>query len=278
MKNGFLRILFVLFIVLSVNALIASVGFAKNEGAIWTTNSDCGDITQNGNHYNTGETVFINGANFDPGTYDWDISGQPGNASSAQGAQVAGGTIVVGDDGGFCFPAYTISAGDWGEFKANVSNKNDNFSANSIPVNDTPTPTATATATPTKTPTETPTETPTVTPTETPELQPTMPLTATSELQPTDSLTETPELQPTIAPTETQVPTATTEPTPTQTSVPNPTETSDPSQMSTIAPTQSPQAAPVTGSLASPAVLQGASAIFALISLGSYALLKKKFD
>jgi len=83
MKKWTLRILFVLSALLSASALIASTTFAANNngagaGGIWTTDSTCG--TQDVNHYNTGDIVYIRGSNFVPGDYDWNIQGQPGNA------------------------------------------------------------------------------------------------------------------------------------------------------------------------------------------------------
>lgn len=263
------RIMFVLFIVLSFSALQTKVVFANNSGAIWTTDSTCGGSQQDINHYYTGSTVYINGSNFDADVYSWSIEGQPGQASSAPGVTIAGGSVTVGEDGNFCFPAHSISSSDWGEFKVSFSNKGDNYRANSKPIvvpTSTFTPTVSETSTPTETATPTSTFTPTLPPTESPEPQPTRPTTGT------------PEPQPTIPPSETPVATATTAPTPTQTSVPVQTETTDPTQMATIPPTQAPQQAPVTGSPANPALLQGGAAVLALISLGTYALLKKKAD
>ena len=243
MKKWSLRILFILSTLLSLSAFIASTSYAQNSGAIWTTNSGCGSAAQDVNHYNTGDTVYINGSGFDAGSYIWSIQGQPGNASSAPGAQVAGGSVIVDASGVFCFDAYTISAGDWGEFKVNLSNKGDNYSANSLPVNptstsaptntptDTPTntptntPTETPTSTPTETPTSTPTATPSSTPTETPTNTPTSTATPTGTLTPTAIPTETPAQQPTLPPTATIAPTATSTIAPTATSTIAPTAT-----------------------------------------------------
>ena len=316
MKKWFLRLLFIFSALLSASALIASTSYAQNSGAIWTTNSGCGSAAQDVNHYNTGDTVYINGSNFDPGVYSWNIQGQPGGASSASGGQVAGGSITVDASGTFCFAAYTISAGDWGEFSVNVSNKGDNYSANSKPVNTVVPPTATNT--PTNTPTDTPTSTPTNTPTDTP----TSTATPTGTLTPTEILSETPVLQPTVPPTATTVPTATptTAPTATSTSLPTatsttaptatspvietpalqptvvptntlvptntpvptntqvPTKTTDPTLTVTIGSTSVPQKAPVTGGSASPDLLQVAALIMGLISIGSFILLQKKAD
>jgi hypothetical protein len=99
-----------------------SQSFAAS-GAIWTTGSDCGVEVQDQNHYAVGDHVFINGANFDAGDYDWVVKG-PG----ANGEIDASGTITVDETGAFCFDAYTVTADDSGVYQVNVGNKNDNFS------------------------------------------------------------------------------------------------------------------------------------------------------
>ncbi len=95
-------------------------------GAIWTTRDDCGTQEQNANWYCSGDVVYINGANFQPNKeLNWDITGLPGSCDP--NTAVANGTHNSGDDGSFCFSAYTIKTGDCGEYKANVENKSDNF-------------------------------------------------------------------------------------------------------------------------------------------------------
>ena len=61
---------FSVFLVLSVFLFTLSAVFAQgNSGAIWTTKGDCGDETQDANHYAIGEVVYINGSNFDANTH-----------------------------------------------------------------------------------------------------------------------------------------------------------------------------------------------------------------
>lgn len=111
-----------------------SLGFAQgNSGAIWTTRGDCGDETQDANHYKIGETVFINGNNFDPGNHEWTITGLPGNASCDPGAMVAQGIIDVDASGAFCFAAYVIANDDCGEYQVKVGNKGDNYRVDDNP-------------------------------------------------------------------------------------------------------------------------------------------------
>ena len=225
MKKHLPKIILALSAVLAIGSLIVSQTQAQdNSGAIWTTRNTCGNPDQNVNLYNVGETVYINGAGFDPGTYSWDIVGQPGGASGDPGQAVAAGTVTIGDDGAFCFAAYTIAADDWGTYNVSVGNKGDNYRVNQQP-------TATFTPTATQTATNTPTPTVTATPTQTP----------------------TGTLTPTATPTKTLTPTD-----PTQTPTPVPTE------------------APRTGGLVGPGLLQAAGALFALVSAGSFILLKKK--
>jgi len=306
MKTRILQVLFIFSVLLSLSALMASkvIAAAGDTGAIWTTDAGC--VSQNVNHYTTGQLVYISGHQFEDGaTLTWSISGDNGvNVTGSVTAQVKTGEEQKG--GQFCISAYTITANDFGVFRVDVSNKKDNFKANPGVVNPTPTPvTPTVETSPVPT-TETPEPQPTIPPTETQEQPTETPPTETQE-QPTETPptetqeqpTETPptetQEQPTeTPPTETQeqpsetpvaetpqpqvTPLPTENPSQTATSVPVQTETSSPTQASTNAATQSPQEAPVTGSLADPAILQGASALFGLVSLGSYALLKRKSD
>jgi len=305
MKNRILNILIIINLLLSLSALMTSRVIAAS-GSIWTTDASCGG-TKNENHYHTGETVFISGAQFGNNEQlNWTIK-------KIGGGTVASGTVVAKEvptepqkKGQFCVPAYTIRPEDTGIFKVDVMGNNDNFQANPGEVNPTSTPvTPTVETSPVPT-TETPEPQPTIPPTETQEQPTETPPTETQE-QPTETPptetqeqpTETPptetQEQPTeTPPTETQeqpsetpvaetpqpqvTPLPTENPSQTATSVPVQTETSSPTQASTNAATQSPQEAPVTGSLADPAILQGASALFGLVSLGSYALLKRKSD
>ena len=124
MNKKTLKIIILFSLVLSVLSLVYSQTSAQgNPGAIWTTRNTCGNPDQNVNLYEIGETVYINGADFDPGTYPWSIVGQPGGASGDPGQTVAAGTVTVGEDGAFCVAAYTIAADDWGTYNVTVGNK-----------------------------------------------------------------------------------------------------------------------------------------------------------
>ncbi|HEY70668.1 MAG TPA: hypothetical protein G4O08_08810 [Anaerolineae bacterium] len=104
-------------------------------GAIWTTANDCGDLSQDVNHFDVGDHVYINGSNFDYSTppdpaieHDWSITGKPGGASGDPNIVVASGTVIaVAPDGTFCVNAYTIAPDDWGEYSVKVGSKGDNF-------------------------------------------------------------------------------------------------------------------------------------------------------
>jgi hypothetical protein len=119
---------------------VTPVACAAAPTAIWTTKNDCGDWTQDVNHYAVGDVVYINGA-FAAGTYTWSITGLPASCDPNQ--VVAFGTVTVdgtcsftggivggsctGGTGQFCFPAYQILAGDCGEYQVKLDTKGDNY-------------------------------------------------------------------------------------------------------------------------------------------------------
>ena len=110
-----------------VSIMAVSSVFAA-QGAIWTTKDDCGDSSQDENHYAIGDHVFINGDNFDSLTeYNWDITGKPGGASCDPNSVVASGSKVTESDGTFCFDAYTVANDDCGEYHADFGGKGDNY-------------------------------------------------------------------------------------------------------------------------------------------------------
>ena len=111
--------IYVLALFLLVNGVMAT------SGAIWTTDKDC--ETQNVNHYDTGDEVWIAGENFQPGKYDWTITGQPGHASCTPKVVVESGEQIVDESGSFCFPAHTIKVEECGEYTVDVDGKNDNY-------------------------------------------------------------------------------------------------------------------------------------------------------
>jgi uncharacterized repeat protein (TIGR01451 family) len=108
--------------------LMLSPGKAQAaSGSIWTTKDDCGDDTQDVNHFDHGQWVYINGENFDEDNYLWEIKGQPGGASGDPDIGVEDGDYAVDETGSFCFPAYQVNFDDWGEYKVGFGGKNDNY-------------------------------------------------------------------------------------------------------------------------------------------------------
>ena len=99
---------------------------SATSGSIWTTRESC-DTPQNENHYDIGEDVWIKGENFDEGDYDWNITGQPGQASCDPKEIVANGSYTVDGTGAFCFKAYTVENDDCGEYKASFDKRQDNY-------------------------------------------------------------------------------------------------------------------------------------------------------
>lgn len=131
----FKKVLYYVIPILLLSLMFASINTLQvnaqaNPGAIWTTRDDCGDEQQDVNHYERGEWVYINGANFNPGTYEWYIEGQPGNASADPNVKVAQGQVVVDESGAFCFAAYQVAEDDGGEYTVKVGNKGDNYRVN----------------------------------------------------------------------------------------------------------------------------------------------------
>jgi len=107
--------------------LISNPALAGGSGAIWTTNGACGEEGQDANHFKAGDEVYVNGSNFEPGTYAWAITGNPGGSSCDPGIVVASGSVTVDASGAFCFSAYTIRDDDCGEYRYTVGGKNDNY-------------------------------------------------------------------------------------------------------------------------------------------------------
>ena len=102
----------------------------QNSGAIWTTTGSCGD-PQDINQYARGEDVYINGAGFCPGEYDWVIVGLPGHASCDPDEVVElGANYIVDESGAFCFKAYTVALDDCGEYTVGFDGKTDNYNVN----------------------------------------------------------------------------------------------------------------------------------------------------
>jgi hypothetical protein len=116
-----------LFGLLPVGGASAAPG-GGNPGAIWTTSGDCGDESQDVNHFAIGDQVYINGSGFDANTsYSWQIKGQPGGASADPNIVVASGTVMTDGSGNFCINAYTVATDDDGEYSVKVGTKGDNY-------------------------------------------------------------------------------------------------------------------------------------------------------
>ncbi len=131
-KTIMLSVLVSILFIASIAMASAEVTIEKdnggNSGSIWTTTNQCGAEQQDVNQYSPGEHVYINGANFDEGEYDWDITGQPGQASCDPNTKVASGSIAVDSSRAFCFEAYTVANNDCGVYKVTFGrNKHDNY-------------------------------------------------------------------------------------------------------------------------------------------------------
>ena len=109
-------------LILSLNLSLVSAA----SGAIWTTRENC-KIPRNENSYDVGDSIYIRGENFAPGEYDWDITGQPGQASCDPRTVVASGSYTVDDSGEFCFDAYTVADDDCKVYQATFGKKHDNY-------------------------------------------------------------------------------------------------------------------------------------------------------
>lgn len=194
-------------------------------GSIWTTNGDCGDETQDENHYFVGDIVYINYKDFTPGQTGvyWQIQQKSGGSEKPI---VASGYHDTGTGAG-CFEAHTVKLEEVGnEYNVDYGPKQDNYQVDpritatntSVP----PTATNTNTSVP---PTATNTST-SVPPTET-EVPPTETLVPPTETEVPPTETEVPPTETEVPPTETEVPPTETEVPPTETEVP-PTETEVP--------------------------------------------------
>ena len=90
-----IRSIMLLATIVSLGILRVGETSGQNPGAIWTTRNGCGTEQQDVNLYETGETVYINGSGFIPGTYPWSIKGQPGGASGDPNTVVASGNVTT---------------------------------------------------------------------------------------------------------------------------------------------------------------------------------------
>jgi len=128
MNKTFMSAMLALMLVSAVSVVSAV------SGSIWTTSNQCGNDQQDVNQYSIGEKVYINGANFAEGSYDWSVKGQPGGASCDPSVVVASGSSGVDSSGAFCFEAYKVKNNDCGEYKVDFGNKKDNYHVNNVPL------------------------------------------------------------------------------------------------------------------------------------------------
>lgn len=213
MKHVFIHHVMAIMMIIAILITSTPLVYSKNAGAIWTTREDCGEEQQDVNHYETGEMVTINGANFEPNTtYTWTITGQPGGASADPDIIVATGTVTTDFSGAFCIAAYIVAADDDGEYTVDIpeAKKNDNYRVRGVDITPTEQPTPTTQPTPTGEPS--------------PTTQPTIETTPSVEPEPTQipvltgQPTEVPqEPTPTVNPSPTGVPSANQQPAPTGT-------------------------------------------------------------
>jgi hypothetical protein len=110
---------------------------AAGSGSIFTTRSDCGSAIQDANHYAVGEHVYTHTQGFDPGTYAWSITGNPGGSSADPSIVVASGTVVIDSSGIACINGYRVQPDDRGEYKVAVGNKFDNYRVDGLESNKT---------------------------------------------------------------------------------------------------------------------------------------------
>lgn len=106
------------------------IGFvsAGSMGAIWTTTNGCGEPSQNVNHYEVGEQVWINGVGFyKEGMYNWTVKGNKGGSSCDPGKIVATDLEPMYDKESFCFPVYTVQGDDCGVYKVRFGMKLDSY-------------------------------------------------------------------------------------------------------------------------------------------------------
>ncbi len=113
---------------LFIAILCVSFVSAGSMGAIWTTTNGCGEPSQNVNHYEVGEQVYLNGVGFyKNGEYTWTVKGNKGGASCDSGVVVASDVLPLYEEESFCFPVYTVQEGDCGVYKVRFGMKVDSY-------------------------------------------------------------------------------------------------------------------------------------------------------
>lgn len=101
---------------------------AGSMGSIWTTTNGCGEPSQNVNHYEVGEQVYLNGVGFyKNGAYNWTVKGNPGRASCDPSKIIATGILPLYEEESFCFPVYTVEEGDCGVYRVKFGMKIDSY-------------------------------------------------------------------------------------------------------------------------------------------------------
>lgn len=93
------------------------------QGSIWTSTGSC-DSNQGDNQYYAGQTVYIHVENFNANTNSsWNIRTWVDDNEIV----IIRGNVQLDENGSVCFPAYTIQAGDSGEYKVSVDGKHKTY-------------------------------------------------------------------------------------------------------------------------------------------------------
>ena len=127
--RGFASSVLVIVVAFAMIATFAGVfnNASAATGEVNTVSGSCGDPV-NVNQYATGEPVLLDGKNFEPGEYAWNIAPVSGGPSAIP---IASGFVTADENGNFCFIAIESLAEDTVDgspYKANVDGKSDNFS------------------------------------------------------------------------------------------------------------------------------------------------------
>lgn len=121
-RKGYVLIALSIIIIGLIIGLVLSA-----QGTTWTT-KDCLHGATPGDTYKPGDQLYIYGKNFDPGTYHWSITGQPGSGSCHPGQVIAEGDYYFDSaEGETCFRAYIIKNRECGEYKVDFAGKTNNY-------------------------------------------------------------------------------------------------------------------------------------------------------
>lgn len=203
-KKKFEKIILIIAFLLIISIVNFGIAAAQAvSGETWTSKNSCEEKNLSSANLEIGDVVFINGENFDPGTYQWSITGNQGDTSCDPDQQVALAAFFVDEGGSFCFPAYTIETDDCGTYTVSFGEVTTLYQVTNPQETEEPTvePTIEQTVEPTADPTEEPIDEPTSESTEVTPVEPTE--------EPTEEITEAPteELFEELLPDSTEEPT-----------------------------------------------------------------------